>query len=278
MIKKNSTSKPAVAASKSKKTLVKLAIVTEAVPLPDSIITSLQDAGFSIQSLVLIPKVVSASQQTIEDVFSEIAVYSWAFFNSLEAVKTFFACFFQRFQDLRCLGPMQLISNSEAVTEALKQLYLQVDIQNNSIEKIFEEILETTTLENEKVLVVGELPRAQEIATIFEKQGQAIVDIFPVASNMTVDVESHVADSEAFKKEGAHYLLFNDPQAVDAFMRNMKYLTTAHQSLKPKVLSADEATSKKLKSIGIPIYQELKLSKGKLPASLAQSLSRFFEK
>lgn len=218
----------------------------------------LRELGATVLELPLIEVSLGANEEVASDIFEGIACYEWLTFSSANGVKGFFKAFFEKFKDIRSIGPCRIAAVGKATAEELKRYYIASDVVANpsTSDAMAEAMLNYETIENLNVLcVIGNLSD-KAFTKKLEEKGHAIVDTFPVYTTKLVALSK---DSEAVKdfvKNGADAIFFASSSAVEAFSNNAKILALSDGAKHPKAFSIGEKTTEAMKKFGIPLSAE----------------------
>lgn len=227
---------------------------------PDNgaLVGRLAELGAKLVELPLIELTLGCDEETAADVFEEIACYEWLTFSSANGVRGFFKAFFERFEDIRSIGPCRIAAVGKATAEELKKYYIQTDVIPNpsTSDAMAEAMMEYESIENLKILsVIGNLSD-KSFAQKLEQKGRAIVDTFPVYTTKPVKLSENSAAVKDFVKNGADAIFFASSSAVEAFSNNAKVLSLSEGAKHPKAFSIGPKTSEAMKKFGIPIAGE----------------------
>ncbi len=230
----------------------KTIVLTRAQEQSSRLHALLEAKGARVLDLPLITISPDYNEETLEDVFHDIALYDWVVFTSQNGVKYFFELFFKRFQDLRCLGPMRIACVGEATAETLRKLHLEVDFcpKEATAKALATELVKEQSLEHSKVLVISGNLNSKDLPRILEQEGKAIVDTLQVYKTEHQSVAGHPS-SKAFRKDGADAILFTSPSTVHAFYAQAKDLQISPGGKNPLAGSMGPSTSEALKAHGI---------------------------
>lgn len=227
-------------------------VLTRSQEQSSSLHKLLEKAGAHVLDLPLIQISPDYDTQTLQDVFTDIALYEWIIFTSQNGVRYFFDVFFKRFKDIRCLGPMRIACVGEATAKALKHFHLEVDFcpPDATAKNLASELIKEQSLDNTKVLVVCGNLNGKNLNTILEKEGRAIVDTLQVYKTEHRDISQDAATA-SFREQGADAILFTSPSTVHSFYAQAKHLQTAKGAKTPLAGSMGPSTSEALKTYGI---------------------------
>lgn len=220
--------------------------------------SQLKELGAEVIELPLIEVFLGSDEEIASDIFKGIACYEWLTFSSANGVRGFFKSFFERFEDIRSIGPCRIASVGNATAEELKKYYIQSDVIANpsTSEAMADAMLEYETIENLNILsVIGNLSDKSFIKKLEEK-GRAIVDTFPVYETKLIKLSKDSSQVKDFVKNGADAIFFASSSAVEAFSNNAKTLTLSENAKHPKAFSIGSKTSEAMKKFGIPIAAE----------------------
>lgn len=217
----------------------------------------LQKRGAAVLELPLIEVELGAAAANAGDVLDTLGSYEWILFTSANGVKGFFKSFFEKYKDIRCLGPSRIGCVGKATAAELDRLHLQTDILPDEAtgDALATALMEADNLENLKLLLVAGNLAGEGIAERLTREGQAIVDTFVVYETREADATG-AADIAAFREGGADALVFASPSAVKSFVAQASALKTSAGARQPKVVVIGPTTASAAKQSGIPVAAE----------------------
>lgn len=228
--------------------------------------TELQDSlralGADVIELPLGEITTYGDGDTVEDVFTELNNYSWILFTDESAVKDFFAIFFKRYRDIRCIGGLRVACYDDKSAKLVRGYFLDVDVVSDSktLEGFSNALMAYESLDNEKVLVVTGLPDGAKLSRHLQSGGMAIVDTLPVSGKVK-EIKARPLDVDAierFKKEGAEAIVFKNPTVVKLFIQQVRTFLLDAGAMKPITISSGNETSSAMREQGMPIKAEAK--------------------
>lgn len=218
----------------------------------------LQELGAKVIELPLIEVFLGCDEEVAADIFEGIACYEWITFSSANGVRGFFKAFFERFEDIRSIGPCRIATVGKATAEELKKFYIQTDVIANpsTSDAMAEAMMEYETIENLNILsVIGNLSD-KSFAQKLEQKGRAIVDTFPVYTTKLIKLSENSAVVKDFVQNGADAIFFASSSAVEAFSNNARVLSLSDAARHPKAFSIGPKTTEAMKKFGIPVAKE----------------------
>ena len=229
-------------------------------PNNEPLSSNLKELGARVLELPLINVEYAADKETADDVLSSLACYEWLLFTSANGVRGFFKAFFEKYQDLRCIGPCRVACIGAATAEALKEFYIQTDVipETATAEAMAEAVLNYETIENLNILCITGNLNDNTLPKILEEKGRAIVDTFPVYETSIAEIDENHKDLKIFASEGADAIYFASGSAVEGFVKNAKKLALKNGAKTPKAYSIGSKCSDKMREAGIPVAKEAK--------------------
>lgn len=217
----------------------------------------LERRGASVLELPLIAVALGAEASAASDVLETLGSYEWMIFTSANGVRGFFKSFFEKYKDLRCLGPCRIACVGKATAAELDRLHLQTDIlpDEATSDALAVALMEADNLENLKILVVAGSRNGDALAKRLSSEGSAIVDTFVVYETREADA-GEASDLDDFRDRGADALVFASPSAVKSFVAQLSRMQPGAGALRPKVVAIGPATASAVRQAGIPLAAE----------------------
>ena len=214
---------------------------------------ALSEVGAEVLEVPTIAVQKAVDSQTLTDVWSELPRYDWIAFTSANGVEYFFEEFYNRFKDLRCLGPMQVACIGKATQEALEAQRLEVDIipETANAEALAAAMLEEASLENTQSLLIQGNRNDTILSDKLVGEGQAIVDTLQVYETLD-QVPSESKDLLNFRKNGADAIIFTSSSAVESFAKQAEAFKLEDGATQPKIATLGPKTSETVKKLGAP--------------------------
>ena len=194
----------------------------------------------------------NVDEETMADVFAEIASYDWIVFSSPNGVRCFFEAFFETFDDIRSLGFLRIAAVGEATAKEIRKYYVTTDLlpKEANAESLAEGLVETGSLDSSKVLLVtGNLGR--DVLRSKLEEARAIVDRFEVYKTEPTDLSNDPAAKE-FRSRGADAIIFTSSSGVRSFVDQAKDLVLESEANRPKTVSIGPITSSTMSKLGMP--------------------------
>ncbi|OHE74258.1 MAG: hypothetical protein A2007_01850 [Verrucomicrobia bacterium GWC2_42_7] len=244
----------------SRKQLVgKRIVLTQSLDGVSDLKEALEKEGAEVYFFPLVQTSLSYNKETAADILGEIATYEWTIFTSAHGVKYFFQIFFEKYKDLRCLGPMKLACIGEQTAKEIEALHLSVDLIPNEFtsNQLATELIEDGGIENQRILVVTGDLNDPTLQSRLEAEGRGIVDAMQVYKTTSVAV---VKDDpiKTYCKTGANAIVFASPSAVDSYCKQAKTFQLGKGAQKPLICSIGPVTTNALKTNGITPDSEAK--------------------
>ena len=213
--------------------------------------SQLEQEGAEVITIPLIAVKEAFHSDRVEEVFSGMGIYSWIIFSSGNGVRSFFDLFFERFQDIRCIGGARIACVGPVTAEAVRKYHLAVDIVPTKAtgQDLAEAMLEEQTLENESILVITG-NRGKDLLVKKLEEGGAIVDTLPVYETQYRDISGEEGVND-FKEKGADAIFFMSGSAVESFVSHLKELQIKPKGKKPMACSIGPVTSEVMRQHGI---------------------------
>lgn len=244
--------------AKAKPTLAgRRVVLTRAEGANDTWRAELEQRGATVLELPLIAVDLGAAPATAGDILESLGTYEWIVFTSANGVKGFFKSFFEKYKDIRCLGPSRIACVGKATAVELDRVHIQTDIlpEEATGDALAEALLAADNLENLKVLLVTGNRNRDTLEQRLVKEGQAIVDTFTVYETKDADARE-ASDVEEFREKGADALVFASPSAVESFVAQLSRLKPGEKAKHPKVVAIGATTAAAVKQHGIPLGAE----------------------
>ena len=219
--------------------------------------TVLKESGAEVLEIPTITIKSSPSNTILSDIWNELARYEWIVFTSCNGVEYFFHYFYQRFKDLRCLGPMRVACIGKSTEKALNQQHLQVDVlpEDSHGVALADALLKSTDLQNTMVLLVQGNRNDPVLAQRLEQEGGAIVDCMQLYE--THDSVPKGSESlKSFVQNGADCLIFTSASAVESFARQASSFSLKVGASQPVIASLGPKTSEAIKKRGLSVAIE----------------------
>ncbi len=228
------------------------------VTRPEEHNAGLRDAlaarGAEVVEMPLIEITLDGDEAVAAEIFSMISEYDWLVFTSANGVRGFFKKFFERFKDLRCLGPCRIACVGPGTQKAVEDLHLEVDLvpEKHTGEALAEKLIAEQDLENLKVCVVTGNRNPDALARLLTEKARAITDAFPCYSTADADIGEHPALSD-FRARGADFIVFASGSAVQSFVAQAATLRLEKSATRPQVVAIGNPTASALRQAGIPV-------------------------
>lgn len=218
----------------------------------------LERRGATVLEMPLIAVDLGAdASATATDVLETLGTYEWIVFTSANGVRGFFKSFFEKYKDIRCLGPSHIACLGKATAAELDRLHIQTDILPDEAEAdaLATALIEADNLENLKILVVAGSLNGDTLSRRLTDEGKAIVDTFVVYETRDADVAG-AADIGEFRNKGADVIVFASPSAVASFVAQAARIKPQAGATQPKVVAIGPTTAAAVKQVGIPLGAE----------------------
>ncbi len=187
------------------------------------------------------------------EILSSFGEYEWILFAGTRAVSAFFQRFFAKFKDIRSIGPCKIACLGVETAAAISAFHLEVDaVESASGAALAEKLIAEEGVENLKICVVPAASLDAKISEILEKNGRAIVDVFPIFSGHGNDIFTNSAVSE-FREFGADFLVFSSAEAAENFVSNARNFSLQDGARRPRVVALGNAAERELKRLGVPV-------------------------
>ena len=219
--------------------------------------TVLKELGAEVLEIPTITINSSPSMNLLNNIWNELARYELIVFTSYNGVKYFFHHFYERFTDLRCLGPMRVACIGKSTEKALNKQHIEVDIlpEKSNVEALGNAILKDSNLENTMVLLIQGNQNDPVLAQRLEQDGGAIVDSMQLYE--THDFTPTNSESlKSFVQKGADCLIFTSSSAVESFARKASLFSLNAGASKPVIASLGPKTSETIKKRGLSVTIE----------------------
>lgn len=251
-------------------------VLTRAEGANDTWRDELERRGADVLELPLISVALGASATASAEILESLGTYEWIVFTSANGVKGFFKSFFEKYRDIRCLGPGRIACVGKATAVELDRFHIQTDVMPDDAtgEALADALIAADNLENLKILLVTGNRNRDTVETKLVAEGQAIVDAFVVYETKEADA-GEATDVERFREEGAEALVFASPSAVDSFVGQLARLKPRDGAKHPKVVAIGPTTAAAVKRHGIPLGAE---SLAATPAAVADAVEKLFAK
>lgn len=249
-------------------------VLTRAEGANESWRTELELRGAVILELPLTVVELGASSASCEEILDSLGSYEWIVFTSANGVRGFFKSFFEKYKDLRCLGPGRIACIGKSTSVELDRIHLQTDVvpEESTGEGLALALMAADNLENLKILLVSGNRNRDILEDKLVKEAQAIVDTFVVYETKDADA-SEASDLESFRAEGADALVFASPSAVESFVSQLSRLKPVETARHPKVVAIGPTTAAAVKQHGIPLAAE---AVSATPAGIADAVEKLF--
>lgn len=234
-------------------------VVTRSLDQADDLSHQLRSLGAEVLELPLIQTDPVNNSEDFDDIFQEIAVYEWVVFTSVNGVRYFFEIFFQRFKDIRCLGPMRIACVGPGTARAVEVHGLEVDLVPDRAlaEALADRLIIDQSLDNTKVLVVcGNLNRDILVKKL-TTEGRAIVDTMEVYKTKNTNLTKN-SIAQDFREQGADAVIFTSASAVKSYVKQSDVLKLGPEALKPLTCSIGPLTSETMRQSGVAVDMEAK--------------------
>ncbi len=211
----------------------------------------LEALGAEAIELPLVEIRAHTDRTAVTEVLAAIAGYQWLVFTSANGVRHFFEIFFKAFNDLRCLGGIQIACVGEATARAVRALHVEVAVcpATASAEALADAMVSVGSLDNLMVLVVtGNLNRDTLVKRL--EKARAIVDCLQVYENHPVDLTGNPV-AEEFRQRGADAVMFASASAVRSYV-SQTALQLSPEAKRPLAGSIGPMTSEAMREAGIP--------------------------
>lgn len=216
--------------------------------------TLLTQQGAEVLEMPLIAIDFPQSDESVAEILSGFGEYEWLIFTSANGVRGFFRQFFARYKDIRSLGPCRIACVGPATARAVEAFHLEVDCvpDTHTGNALAEKLLAEHGIENLKICVVTGNQNPDTLPKKLEKEGRAIVDIFPVYASSENDLSEHPA-AVSFREKGADAIVFASSSAVKSFIAQAAVLRLESNARRPEVIAIGEPTASTLRASGIPV-------------------------
>lgn len=244
--------------AKAKPTLAgRRVVLTRAEGTNDTWRAELEQRGATVLELPLIAVDFAAVHASAGEILESLGTYEWIVFTSANGVRGFFKSFFEKYKDIRCLGPSRIACVGKATAVELDRVHIQTDVlpEEATAESLADALIAADNLENLKVLLVTGNRNRDTLEQRLVKDGQAIVDTFTVYETKEADA-GEATDIEEFREKGADALVFASPSAVESFVAQLSRLKPREGAKHPKVVAIGSTTASAVKQAGIPLGAE----------------------
>ncbi len=219
---------------------------------------NLRELGAHVIELPLISVELGAEKEAADDVLANIACYEWMTFSSANGVRGFFAEFFEKYEDIRSIGPCRIACVGRATAEELKKFHIQTDVipEVSTGDAMADAILAYETIENLNILCVTGNLSDGAFASKLEEKGRAIVDLLAAYKTSLVDLDPSSPAVRDFAENGADAIFFASGSAVESFAKNAAKLSLREGATHPKAFSIGPRCSEAMKKAGISVCAE----------------------
>ena len=213
----------------------------------------LEARGAGVVEMPLIEISLDGDEAVADEIFSAIGEYDWLVFTSANGVRGFFKKFFERFKDLRWLGPCRIACVGPATKKAVEDLHLEVETvpDEHTGAALADKLIADHDLENLKVCLVTGNRNPDTLARRLSEEARAIVDAFPCYASDAADVSAHPALAD-FRANGADFIVFASGSAVRSFVMQAPTLQLEKSAVRPRAVAIGEPTASALRQAGIP--------------------------
>ena len=223
-------------------------VVTRSREQASELVKRLAELGADVLEIPTIAIKPPKSLAGLREALDGLGEYDWLVFTSPNGVTAFFREFFQKFDDIRSLGPVKIASVGVATTEKLREFHVAVDLQPEEFttEALLAKFKKDISCENLKLL----LPRAdladERLARGLEDLGAIVDDID--AYQTVPDTEDRTGHRARLLAEGADIVTFTSSSTVNNFCKlvDAKKLSTTFVSIGPQTTAAAEANGLKV--------------------------------
>ncbi len=249
-------------------------VLTRADGANDTWRAEFEQRGATVLELPLISVELGAHAAASEDILQSLGTYEWIVFTSPNGVRGFFKSFFEKYRDIRCLGPSRIACVGKATAAELDRVHIQTDILPDEAtgDALADALIAADNLENLKVLLITGNRNRDTIEQRLAKDAQAIVDTFTVYETKDADAED-ATDIENFREKGADAVVFASPSAVQSFVSQLSRLKPREGATLPKVVAIGPVTAAAVKQAGIPLAAE---SASPAAADIAEAVEKLF--
>lgn len=264
-------------ASASKKPLTgRRVVLTRSEGANENWADELTKRGASVLELPLVSVTLGASSAVSGEILDSLGTYEWIVFTSANGVKGFFKSFFEKYRDIRCLGPGRVACVGKATAVELDRFHIQTDVMPDDAtgEALADALIAADNLENLKILLVAGNRSRDTVETKLVTEGQAIVDTFVVYETKEADA-GEATDVEDFRENGADAVVFASPSAVESFVGQLARLKPRDGAKHPKVVAVGPVTAAAVKRHGIPLGAEAATPSA---AGIADAVENLFAK
>jgi len=214
----------------------------------------LESRGATVLEMPLIEIELDGDEEIASEIFSVISEYEWLVFTSANGVRGFFKKFFERFKDLRWLGPCRIACVGPATKKAVEEFHLEVELvpTEHTGTALADALISEHNLENLKVCVVTGSRNPDALARKLSEEAHAIVDAFPCYSTNDANVAAHPSAAE-FREKGADFIVFASGSAVRSFISQAANLRPEKSATLPRTIAIGEATAAVLRQSAVPV-------------------------
>ncbi len=212
----------------------------------------LEAEGAEVLELPLIETRAHTDPAVLTEVFAGLGSYEWIVFTSANGVRHFFHYFFRAYEDIRAFGGMRIACVGEGTAEALRPYHLAPELlpETATAEALADALIATDSLDSANVLLVEGNRNSPLLFKRLSDEGRAIVDRLPIYATDLTDLADHPA-AEAFRREGADWLLFASSSAVKSYQQQQAQLRLDPAARQPRVLSIGPQTSAACREHGL---------------------------
>lgn len=234
----------------------------------------LEKRGATVLELPLISVQLGAQAAVSGEILESLGTYEWIIFTSANGVKGFFKSFFEKYKDIRCLGPSRIACIGKATAVELDRIHIETDILPDEAtgDALATELIAADNLENLKLLLVTGNRNRDTLEDRLVKEGQAIVDTFTVYETTDAD-PADATDMESFREKGADAIVFASPSAVESFVGQLSRLKPREGAKLPKAVAIGPTTAAAVRQHGIPLAAEATSPTG---AGVVEALEKLF--
>lgn len=249
-------------------------VLTRADGANDTWRAELEQRGAVVLELPLVDVELGAQATAAEDILQSLGTYEWIVFTSANGVRGFFKSFFEKYKDIRCLGPSRIACVGKSTAAELDRIHIQTDILPDEAtgDALADALIAADNLENLKLLLITGNRNRDTLEQRLIRDGQAIVDTFVVYETKEADAEN-ATDIEAFREQGADAVVFASPSAVQSFVAQLARLKPREGATQPKVVAGGPTTAAAVRQAGIPLAAEAASTSA---AGIADAVEKLF--
>ncbi len=219
----------------------------------------MREAGADVIEMPLIEVRYEAVAEDSDEFLDHIAAYDWLTFSSKNGVKGFFKEFFRKYQDIRCIGPCRIACTGYSTARFLLETYRLIsDVvpESQTVKDLPRCMMDHESLDNRNILCIGGSLSDKSYMKELEDVGGAMTEFFEVYKTSLVNLSDSNKAVADFKKNGADFVVFASPSAVESFLKNAKVLKPGKGARSPKAVSIGKATSAAVKKFGLTLAAE----------------------